>query len=261
MSRQSGGYGGQTSYDGQTSSQPPPSSSSRVSEAFNSVPIVTCSIILLNVFIHIFNFLFTVDIGDYTIQARIVLENSEYYRILTSAFIHGGIFHIGMNMMSLYQLGGHVERTFGSMQFLFVTIWSIILCGLLYCYLSWFLTYLTNDISWYLSNAVGYSGVLFAYAMIYSYHASSPTQSIMGMVDVPSKLYPWILLFLIQVLLPNISMIGHLSGVIIGFCIVAGVLHYIVLPSDGMYCMMEFICIFKRVNILCVIYIYLSTFV
>lgn len=234
MSRQAG-LNGQTSYDIHSTSQPPTNSSARVSEAFNSVPLVTCAIILLNCFIHLFNFLFTVNISDYTIQARIVLENSEYYRIVTSAFIHGGIFHIGMNMMSLYQLGGHIERTFGSMQFLFVTIWSLILCGFLYCYLSWFLTYLTGDISWYLSNAVGYSGVLFAYAMIYSYHAISPTQSIMGMVEVPSKLYPWILLFLIQILLPNISMIGHLSGVIIGFCIVSGILHYTVFPSDGMY--------------------------
>jgi len=210
----------------------------RVTEVFSGIPYVTTVLLVVNTVIHLYNFLFTIDVGEYAIQARMVVYYYQYYRIVTSAFIHGGFFHLLMNMMSLYQLGAHAEQQFGSGPFFFITCWCIILCGTLYCLLSWALSYITGDFSWLLSSAVGYSGVLFAYAMIYAYHTSAPTQSIFGMCSIPSKLYPWVLLVLIQVVLPNISMMGHLAGVIVGYLLVAGVLN-VVLPSNDFYTAVE----------------------
>jgi membrane associated rhomboid family serine protease len=46
-----------------------------------------------------------------------VVERGEWYRILTSGFVHFGIIHLGMNMFSLYQLGGLLERKLGSVRF------------------------------------------------------------------------------------------------------------------------------------------------
>ena len=42
----------------------------------------------------------------FSISPYMVLYRGEVYRIITAAFCHGGLMHIGMNMMSLYQLGG-----------------------------------------------------------------------------------------------------------------------------------------------------------
>ena len=41
----------------------------------------------------------------------------QWYRLVTSGFIHFGIFHIAMNMLLLYQLGALLERAIGSLKF------------------------------------------------------------------------------------------------------------------------------------------------
>jgi membrane associated rhomboid family serine protease len=57
--------------------------------------------------------------GEITIQGQTarVFEQGEWYRILTSGFVHFGIVHLLMNMFSLYQLGGILERKLGSVRF------------------------------------------------------------------------------------------------------------------------------------------------
>src|SRR5699024_7010709 len=43
--------------------------------------------------------------------------NGEWWRIVTSMFLHIGIFHLFMNMFALYYLGIVVERIYGSWRF------------------------------------------------------------------------------------------------------------------------------------------------
>ena len=42
----------------------------------------------------------------------------EYYRLLTAAFLHGGVFHLAMNMFALAQLGPVLEQNLGRTRFL-----------------------------------------------------------------------------------------------------------------------------------------------
>jgi len=49
------------------------------------------------------------------------------------------------------------------------------------------------------TSAVGYSGVLFSYALIDAFHSVETSRSVFGMFSVPTKAYPFILLALIQV--------------------------------------------------------------
>jgi membrane associated rhomboid family serine protease len=41
----------------------------------------------------------------------------QWYRLVTSGFIHFGVFHIAMNMLLLYQLGQLLERALGGVRF------------------------------------------------------------------------------------------------------------------------------------------------
>jgi len=49
--------------------------------------------------------------------AGIALEG-EWWRLITSAFLHGGLLHVGFNMYVLYALGPVLERALGSGRFL-----------------------------------------------------------------------------------------------------------------------------------------------
>ena len=47
-----------------------------------------------------------------------VLEGGQYYRLLTSSFIHFGLPHLINNMIMLICLGSYVERVFGKIRYL-----------------------------------------------------------------------------------------------------------------------------------------------
>jgi rhomboid protease GluP len=47
---------------------------------------------------------------------------NEWWRLVTAMFLHGGLIHIGFNMMSLYQLGPAVEELYGSSRYLFIYV-------------------------------------------------------------------------------------------------------------------------------------------
>ncbi len=59
-----------------------------------------------------------------------ITRDHQYYRILTSAFLHGSIIHIGVNMLSLYWLGRFIEVALGSARMLVVYVGSLVGAGL-----------------------------------------------------------------------------------------------------------------------------------
>jgi rhomboid protease GluP len=46
----------------------------------------------------------------------------QWYRLITAMFLHGGLIHIGFNMMSLMQLGPALEELYGSARYFFLYI-------------------------------------------------------------------------------------------------------------------------------------------
>ena len=49
-----------------------------------------------------------------------IKQRGEYYRFLTSMFLHGGLLHIGFNAWALYALGPETERIYGTARFLVI---------------------------------------------------------------------------------------------------------------------------------------------
>jgi rhomboid protease GluP len=56
----------------------------------------------------------------------LVIEEKEFYRLLTSIFMHFGIHHITNNMLLLFILGDNMERALGSIKYLIFYL----LCGI-----------------------------------------------------------------------------------------------------------------------------------
>ena len=133
--------------------------------------------------------------------------NGEYFRIITSIFLHGGLIHLLFNMYSLYVIGPQLESFFGKFKFLIIYLVSGI-CGNLLSML--FLA--DNAVS------VGASGAIFGLmgALIYfGYHY----RIFLGGV-IKSQIIPLIVINLfIGYMMSGINNIAHIGGLIGGILI------------------------------------------
>ena len=97
----------------------------RVTAARSEQPFVTWTLIALNVVVY----LITVAQGSGinspggSLFLKWVLygpavANGDWWRLITAAFLHANILHIGLNMLALVWLGAPVERYLGHLQYL-----------------------------------------------------------------------------------------------------------------------------------------------
>ncbi len=62
-------------------------------------------------------------ISSYKLGAHLSLpsfSDHQWWRLITAMFLHGGLIHIGFNMMTLMQFGPTLEEVYGSPRFLFL---------------------------------------------------------------------------------------------------------------------------------------------
>lgn len=57
-------------------------------------------------------------------SGRMVLQNGEYWRLMTAVFLHAGFLHIALNTYVLIILGQFVENILGSVRFIFLFLLS-----------------------------------------------------------------------------------------------------------------------------------------
>mmetsp|Transcript_48661 Transcript_48661/g.62456 ORF Transcript_48661/g.62456 Transcript_48661/m.62456 type:complete len:163 (-) Transcript_48661:75-563(-) len=133
------------------------------------LPVCTTLIIGLCVFLQAYVFLLNPPLNQFTLNALLVIYSHQYWRIITSAFFHGGLMHIAVNMMSFMWMGASLERSLGTLQLGFVILWQTIFTGCFNVMVSWILSLLIlNDLSYLKQNSVGFSGV-YTYECVFCY--------------------------------------------------------------------------------------------
>lgn len=169
-------------------------------------PVITFTLIGLNLALFLGQFLLGVEgtAGDYGMfPLSIALENS-WYRLLTSAFLHGSILHIAFNMYVLFALGPTLERILGHLRFAVL----------------------------YVIAALG--GAVASYAFsdpdVVSVGASGAIFGLMGALVVAGQRLRYdirqvVILLVINVvigfLVPNVDWRAHLGGLVIGAAMAA----------------------------------------
>ena len=152
----------------------------------------------------------------YIFEPRSILAWKEYYRLLTSGFLHAGWWHLLMNMFSLYAFGPSIEFVFGSGQFLLIYFGAIAGGSLLSLYV-----HRHHDYRAYGASG-GVCGIIFAYILLF------PGASIYQLpfpIAIPAWLYA-ILFIAISFfgMKDNRGGIGHdahLGGAIVGLLVAA----------------------------------------
>lgn len=87
-------------------------------------PIITIGIIAINILVFVWlSFFGMTEDGSYMLEhgamfVPLVLGNHEYYRLITSIFLHFGFAHLMNNMVMLFFLGSILEEEIGSFKYL-----------------------------------------------------------------------------------------------------------------------------------------------
>lgn len=170
-------------------------------------PLVTYVLIGINVLIFAlcaFQAGDVVDVGNSWLSSHgalmpAMVGQGEYWRLFTSGFLHGGLIHIALNMVSLGLLGLPLERMFGRVRFLVVYLLSL-LGG-------------SVSVMWFeaeISLTVGASGAIFGLigALIVAFRRMR--------ADPRQLVFLLAINLFITFRVDNISWQGHLGGLVVG---------------------------------------------
>jgi membrane associated rhomboid family serine protease len=128
--------------------------------------------------------------------SRATVADGEYWRLVTSGFLHAGLLHIGFNMLSLYIIGMILEPAIGRLRFGLIYLVSLVAGS--------FGALLLTPVGF----TVGASGAVYGVA-----GAAILVMRRRGMDPMQSGLLLWLGINLVVTFtVPGISIGGHLGG-------------------------------------------------
>ncbi|KQX74172.1 rhomboid family intramembrane serine protease [Aeromicrobium sp. Root472D3] len=128
-----------------------------------------------------------------------VTADGDYWRLLTSAFLHGSMLHLLFNMYALYLFGPFVERALGTARFVVAYLTSALAGSIV--------VYLLADPATVTIGASGAVFGLFGLALIFLLKAKQDVRTLLVLLAINA---------FISVAGPNISWEGHLGGFVAG---------------------------------------------
>ena len=176
----------------------------QVTRTLNSFarPVITQIIIVACVALFIFSYGANKNeiISNFGLNPILVQYYGEYYRLITSMFLHVNIMHIAFNMLALWQVGLVLESRLGKFKFAVIYFLSGISGGLLSAYMNEPMAF-----------SVGASGAVFglfgAYVAI-SRRLNADANGMLVMIAINLGL---------GFVVPNIDWHGHVGGLVAGF--------------------------------------------
>ena len=183
-------------------------------EKFKLYPL-TYGIIGINIVVYIFSAVLSQNIADMDMQILVdmgalygpyTVLKSEWWRLFTAMFLHGGMTHILMNMFSLYLIGRGVEIYFEKKAYVSIYLFSGLLGGLASLYVH------PQTVGIGASGAI--FGVFGALAGFFLAHRDKiETQSKAFMKDFGIVLG---LNLVLGLSMPSIDVSAHIGGLIVG---------------------------------------------
>lgn len=188
-----------------------------VSARLSARPVVTPVLIALNVLLYVVTTVQARDplnndqaslFGEWVLWPRAVAGADQWWRLLTSGFLHYGPIHIGVNMISLWILGRDLERILGRARFTAVYLVALLGGGVS--------VYLFSDSNQPTAGASGaIYGLLGGLLVVLLRLRLNPMPAIVMIVFN----------LILTVSIPNISLFGHLGGLVVGALTTAAIVY------------------------------------
>ena len=150
-----------------------------------------------------------------TLNPGVIFNKFYFWTFLTSMFLHAGVFHLLVNMISLFFVGSFIERILGKKRYFWIYMISGLFAGILFI-----ISPLIFPSNWGVS-AVGASGAIFG--LIGLLMVLTPNLKVYIMfIPIPIKMkyaapgmliLLWIISFAGNIPIGNVA---HLGGLIVG---------------------------------------------
>ena len=173
----------------------------------SNTPVLTIMLITINVLIFLYGLFFDKNsmlINNFALYAPYV-RGGDYYRLISSAFLHVSLFHLLVNMYSLYIIGSQIENFFGKTKYIGIYLFSAIMGSL-------FSMLFTRGVSIGASGAIfGLLGAMLYFGYFYRIYLGN---------TITSQILPVILInLLIGFSSSSIDNFAHIGGLVGGIII------------------------------------------
>lgn len=173
----------------------------------------TYALIIANLIASLYGLLFDRRfVESYLFNVGALARHKQHYRVFTSSFLHGDLFHLLFNMMTLFYFGPVVEQILGTDGFLVVYFGAVLTSGIVSFYVN------RNNYEYSsLGASDGVSGVLLSFCVFY------PMEKIYFIfvpIGIPAILFAVLFVAISAGMMGRegnrISHEGHLGGAIAG---------------------------------------------
>ena len=186
-----------------------------VTRTVKALIAVNIAVFLLQIVSHLFDSHF-IDLYFGLVPVRVTREHM-LWQFVTYMFLHGGVFHIFFNMLTLFMFGNELERYWGTHRFLtyyFITGIGAGVCSWLVAVNSWAIV-------------IGASGAI--YGLLLAYGLTYPNRIVYLNFLLPLKV-KWLVLIMgamaflssISGSEPSVASIAHLGGMVVGYLFLKG---------------------------------------
>ena len=176
---------------------------------------ITYSIIALNAVVYLFSTFLSGSIVDMNMQVLVnmgalygplTVLKGEWWRLFSAMFLHGGMTHILMNMVSLYIIGRGMEMYFNAKSYLSIYLFSGLLGGLASLYMH------PQSVGIGASGAIfGIFGALAGFFIAHRKHIGEQAKAFMKEFTVII-----VINLVIGFSIPAVDVSAHVAGLIVG---------------------------------------------
>ena len=151
-------------------------------------------------------------VNEFCFHIGAIVRRKQHWRIFTSSFLHGDLFHLAFNMMTLYFFGPVVEHILGTDGFLAVYFGAILTSGIVSFYVR------RHELDYSSIGASdGVSGVVLSFCMFFPF---APIYFFFLPIGIPAILYGAIFMAISAGMMGQqggrIAHEGHLGGALAG---------------------------------------------
>ena len=132
-----------------------------------------------------------------------IVQNGEWWRLVTAGFLHGNLLHIGMNSWALYSLGALTEHIYGTARFLVIYFVATVA--------GYYLSFVHAPLQVSIGASAGITGLIGAMIAWGVAHRSRIGS------DIRNQFIQWVVYLVVIGMVPGVDNAAHIGGFVGGF--------------------------------------------